>query len=370
MASPPAAYPFVDRLPEPVQQLLAVEYFGNSLLRWGVAVLVFVATLLVLRLARHFLFTRLARFAERTETEVDDLLSRLVAKTSRLVLVVISISFAGRSLDFSPRAELTLYRLLFIALAVQAGIWASHVLAFVIEKYLARREEGEALRAAVLSMFGFFGRVAIWSVVLLLALDNLGFDVTALIAGLGVGGIAIGLALQNVLQDTFASLSIVLDKPFVVGDFIVIDEHSGTVERIGIKTSRIRSLSGEQLVFGNGDLLSSRIRNYKQMAERRAVFAFGVVYQTSADQLEAIPGMVAEIVGAQESTRFDRAHFKSFGDSSLDFEVVYYVESPEYLVYMDRQQAINLALVRKFEAEGIEFAYPTRTLFIEGGGSG
>jgi small-conductance mechanosensitive channel len=359
--------PLVDRLPEPAGQLLGVEYLGNSLLRWGMAALIFVATLVVLRLLRHFLHTRLARLAQRTETEIDNLLSQLLEHTSRWVLVVVAASLAGRSLDLGPNAEVALHRLLFIALAVQAGVWVSHVLAFVIERYVSRREKGEVLRTAVLSLFGFFGRIAIWSLVLLLALDNLGFDVTALIAGLGVGGIAIGLALQNVLQDTFASLSIVLDKPFVVGDFIAIGDFAGTVERIGIKTTRIRSLSGEQLVFGNGDLLSSRIRNFKQMAERRVVFGFGVVYQTPADQLEAIPGMVAEIVEAQEHVRLDRAHFKSFGDSSLDFEVVYYVESPEYTLYMDRQQAINLALIRRFEAHGIEFAYPTRTLFFVGG---
>ena len=357
----------VERLPEPVQQLLLVEYFGNSLLRWGLALAVFALTLVVLRSLRRVLVNRLSRLAERTDTDLDDLVGELLARTRKLVLVVVAASLAGRSLDLSPGVELALHRLLFIALAIQAGIWVTHLLAWWIARTLRRRDEGEALRVAVLGLFSFFGRVLIWSMVLLLALDNLGFDVTALIAGLGVGGIAVGLALQNVLQDTFASLSIVLDRPFVVGDFVVVGDFAGTVERIGIKTTRIRSLSGEMLVFGNGDLLSSRIRNYKQMAERRILFGFGVVYQTTAAQLEAIPGMVAEMVAGIERARLDRAHFKGFGDSSLDFEVVYYVASPEYNVYMDVQQEINLALVRRFEREGIEFAYPTRTVFLAGG---
>ena len=360
----------VEAMPEPVRQLLLVEYFGNSLLRWWIALVVFLAVLVALRLARHVLYIRLAKLAERTDTDLDDLISALLGRTKKLVLVVVAASVAGRSLELPPGVELALHRLLFIAIAIQAGIWATHLLAWWVERYLKRRDEGEALRVAVLGMFSFFGRLVIWSLVLLLALDNLGFDVTALIAGLGVGGIAVGLALQNVLQDTFASLSIVLDKPFVVGDFVVIGDFAGTVERIGIKTTRIRSISGELLVFGNGDLLSSRIRNFKQMNERRIVFHVGVVYQTPAAQLEAIPGMVAELFAETDRARLDRAHFFRFGDSSLDYEIVYYVESAEYRDYMDVQQAVNLALVRKFEAEGIEFAYPTRTLFIEGGDGG
>ncbi len=367
----PAMNQLLQRLPEPVQQFLAVEYLGNSLLRWGLALLVFVAVLVVLRALRHVLHTRLARLAARTDTELDDLAAQLLGRTSKLVLAVVAGFVAARGLALSPGSEAALGRLLFVALAIQGGIWASRLIAWAVERSLRRRDgEDAALRASVLGLFNFFGRVAIWSVVLLLALDNVGFDVTALIAGLGIGGIAVGLALQNVLQDTFASLSIVLDKPFVVGDLITVGEFSGRVERIGIKTTRLRSLTGELLVFGNGDLLSSRIRNFQRMTERRVAFSFGVVYQTPADKLAAIPAMVAEIVAGIDRARLDRAHFKRLGDSALEFEVVYYVESPEYLVHADVRQAIHLALVRRFAAEGIEFAYPTRTIFLAGGEAG
>ncbi|MDP4645196.1 MAG: mechanosensitive ion channel family protein [Opitutales bacterium] len=210
----------------------------------------------------------------------------------------------------------------------------------------------------------FIARLIIWAIALLLVVDNLGYDVTALVAGLGITGIAVALALQNILGDLFASLSIVLDKPFVIGDFIIVGDLLGVVERIGLKTTRVRSLSGEQLIFSNSDLLSSRVRNFKQMQERRIAFSIGVIYQTTPDQLEAIPPKIKEIVEDVENARFDRAHFKGFGDSSYDFEIVYYVLLADYLVYMDIQQNINLAICRWFAEEGIEFAYPTRTLHI------
>jgi small-conductance mechanosensitive channel len=179
-----------------------------------------------------------------------------------------------------------------------------------------------------------------------------------------VGGIAVALAVQNVLGDLFASFSIVLDKPFVIGDFIIVGDHLGTVEHVGLKTTRIRSLSGEQLVFSNTDLLGSRIRNFKRMYERRVVFSLGVVYQTPARLLEKIPPMLRQIVESREQVRFDRAHFRDFGPHSLNFEIVYWVLSPDYALYMDIQQEINLEIYRRFEQEGIDFAYPTQTLYL------
>ena len=199
----------------------------------------------------------------------------------------------------------------------------------------------------------------------MLILNNLGFDVTALIAGLGIGGVAIALAAQNILGDLFASLAIVLDRPFVVGDFIVFGDYLGTVERVGIKTTRIRSLSGEELVCSNTDLLATRIRNYKRMAERRVVFSIGVTYDTTAEQLARLPGLLREIVEAQPAVRFDRAHFQKYGDFALIFEIVYWMLDPDFNRFMDTQQAINLAIYRQAQAEGIAFAFPTQTIHLE-----
>lgn len=211
----------------------------------------------------------------------------------------------------------------------------------------------------------FVAKFVIYSIVLLVALDNVpGVEITTLIASLGIGGVAVALAVQNILGDLFASLSISLDKPFVIGDFITVGDDAGQVEQIGLKTTRLRSISGEQLIFSNSDLLNSRVRNYKRMQERRIVFSFGVVYSTPAAQLEEIPRRVQEIIEQQENARFDRAHFKSFGNSSLDYEVVYYVLSNDYALYMTIQQAINLALYRLFQEQEIEFAFPTRTVYV------
>jgi small-conductance mechanosensitive channel len=207
-------------------------------------------------------------------------------------------------------------------------------------------------------------RLALWSVIVLLALQNLGVDVTALVATLGVGGVAVALAAQGILGDVFASIFMVIDKPFVLGDFLIVGDFLGSVEDIGMRTTRIRSLSGEQLIFSNNDLLRTRIRNYGRMYERRVVFSLGVTYQTPRTKLEAIPGIIREAIEAQDKTRFDRAHFQKYGDFALVFESVYYVLEPDYTLYMDIQQAINLRVHRRFEEEGIEFAYPTQTLFV------
>ena len=197
-----------------------------------------------------------------------------------------------------------------------------------------------------------------------MVLDNLGINVTALVAGLGIGGVAVALALQKILGDLFASLSIMLDKPFVVGDFLVIDDYMGSVEHIGLKTTRIHSLSGEQLVFSNSDLLNSRLRNYGRMFERRVVFSIGVIYETPRKKLQLIPEIIRESVEAQDKIRFDRSHFMKYGDYALMFETVYYVLSPDYNIYMDIQQAIYFAIHKRFEQEQIEFAYPTQKLLL------
>ena len=213
-------------------------------------------------------------------------------------------------------------------------------------------------------MIGVVINAVIWALVTLLTLDNLGIDITALVAGLGIGGIAVALAVQNIFGDLFASLSITLDRPFVVGDFLIVDAVRGTVESIGIISTRLRSLDGEQIVMPNSDLLSSRVRNYGRMLERRVLFRTAVTYETPIEALERVPRLIRDIVEGQGDTRFDRSHFAAHGAASLDFETVYYVRSPDYNRYMDVQQAINLRLHREFQKLGIEFAYPTQKVFV------
>ena len=299
-----------------------------------------------------------------TENRWDDLIIDLLHKTKTVVLLIVALYAGTMVLDTSPRVESVTTKALIIVVLLQLAIWADALVVHSIKRLVQKQTEEDVSSVAMITVLGFVSRMAVWSVVVLLVLDNLGFDITALVAGLGIGGVAVALAAQNVLGDLFASISIVLDKPFVVGDFIIVGDLLGSVEYIGIKTTRVRSLSGEQLVFSNNDLLNSRIRNFKRMYQRRVVFQIGLVYQTPHETLAAIPAMLREIVEAHEQTRFERAQFAKYGDFALIYEIVYYVDSPDYNLYMDIQQAINLEIHRRFEEQGIEFAYPTQKIHL------
>lgn len=348
--------------------LLEQTYFDNTVQIWLFALAVAIVALAALRLLRSILARRFSAFAQRTENDVDDLIVELLTQTRFSFLLVLSLYVGSLVLTLSERVTNWIGIVAVMALLIQAAIWGEALISFWITRYEKRHLEEDAAGVTMLNALSFVARVVLFSIILLLALDNLGINVTALIASLGIGGVAVALAVQNILADLFASLSIALDQPFVIGDAIVVGDYRGTVEHIGLKTTRIRSLSGEQIVLSNNDLLSSRIRNYKRMQDRRAVFSIGVTYETPYEKLVAIPSMLQEIVEAQEHIRFDRAHFKDYGDFSLNFEVAYHVLKPDYGLYMDIQQAINLAIFQRFQEEGIEFAYPTQTVFINGAG--
>lgn len=343
---------------------LESTFLNNSVRNWVAGVGIGVVSFIVLRVVVAVAAKRLHALAERTDTHWDELLAQVLGKTKAWFIFVVAIYVAVQLLTLPERLLRYVDAATIILLLLQAGIWASTAVTSWLEAYRQKQLKEDPVGVTTMSALGFLAKVALWGLVLLLALDNLGFDVTALVAGLGISGIAVALAVQNVLGDLLASLSIVLDKPFVIGDFLIIDDYLGSVEYIGLKTTRIRSLSGEQLIFSNGDLLKSRIRNYGRMYQRRAVFGVGVTYQTPKDKLEKIPTIIREAVQAQANTRFDRSHFKAYGDFSLNFETVYYVTVPDYNAYMDVQQAINLRIYERFVGEGIEFAYPTQTVFV------
>jgi small-conductance mechanosensitive channel len=339
-------------------------FLGNDLRRWLVALAIAVGTMIVVHVVLRHLLPRLARLAGRTRTQWDDLVIGALARTRSFFSIALGIAAGSFALDLPPRIDRAIAAGTVIAFLLQAGFWISSALGVWLDRYQQRRFESDRGAATTVAAIGFAAHLVLWSVILLLSLDNLGIDVTALVAGLGIGGIAIALALQKILGDLFASLAIVLDRPFVLGDFLALDGYLGSVEHIGLKTTRLRSLSGEQLIISNADLLASRIRNYGRMQQRRVVFQIGVTYQTPKSVLAEIPGLLRTAVESCGGTRFDRAHFASFGDSALTFETVYYVESADYNAYMDIQQAINLGLVERFEEREIEFAYPTQTLYL------
>lgn len=337
---------------------------NNPVRTWLIALGLAVVAFAALWLLRRIIHRRLESFSRRTLTKADDLVADLIHRTKVFFLLVLSLFAGSQVLELSGKMKFLLEKTVILGLLIQGIVWLSAILDFWLARSRERKGGEDSSSRSTFSALTVIGRVVLWSGAVLIALDNLGVQVTALIAGLGVGGIAVALAVQNILGDLFASMSIVLDKPFVIGDFIIVGDLRGTVEHIGLKTTRVRSLSGEQIIFANNDLLNSRILNFKRMSERRIVFSLGVTYRTPVEKLEAIPGMIRDIIQARETARFDRSHFQKYGDSALLFETVYYVTTPDYAAYMDAQQAINLEIFRKFAEEGIEFAYPTQTVFL------
>ena len=352
----------------PHPRLLEQPLLDNPLSAWLTALAIALSINLVVGLLKWIVVRRLSRRTPSNGAHFDDALISVAKRTKQTLILLITLFAGSHYLSLPPRVELVLGGIATIAAFLQVGLWLGAGLDFWLHRYRLRALEANTGAATAVAAMGFVGRLLLWLIVLLLALDNLGVDVTAMVAGLGVGGIAVALAVQNILGDLFASLSIVVDKPFVIGDFVVVDGFSGTVEHVGLKTTRVRSIGGEQLIFSNSDLLKARLSNYKRMTERRILFRFGVVYQTPLDQLERIPQILRDIIEPLPLARFDRAHFCALGESSLDYEVVYWMTDPDYAKYMDTQQAINLALFRVFADEKIYFAYPTRTLILDANG--
>ncbi len=347
--------------------LLDLTLLDNTLTQWAAALGLALVAGLGLRILASVLIRRLEGLSKRTKTDLDDLAIELLRKTRGLFVLLVAFWFGSIFLSLNPTLDSWIRTILVVGLLIQGALWATGVVNHFMGSYRRRQVEEDPGFATALGAMGILARGMVWVVFLLLILQNLGIEISALVTTLGIGGIAVALAVQNVLGDLLGSLSIVLDKPFVIGDFVVVGDFAGTIEHVGLKTTRIRSLSGEQLVFSNSDLLGSRIRNYKRMQERRVVFALGVTYDTGHAKLKRIPEIIREVVERREGTRFDRSHFKSFGDFSLNYETVYYLLVPDYTAYMDVQQAINLEIYQRFEEEGIEFAFPTQTIHLEQG---
>jgi small-conductance mechanosensitive channel len=303
-------------------------------------------------------------YAASTGLEALELPVLALSRTTVPFMVVVAGFAALQPFDLPPRLASLVLSVAMIALFWQAGLWASAAtIAWLEHRGKVRASEGKAV-ATSLGILRFAAQALIWSMVVLLTLDNVGVDITALVAGLGIGGVAVALALQNVLGDLFASLSIALDQPFVVGDFIATGEHLGTVDYIGIKSTRIRSLAGEQIVMPNAELLAKPVRNFKRMQERRVVFTVGLEYETPRERLERVPAEIRRIVEATPDVRFDRCHFSGFGNSALEFETVYFVKSADFNRHMDLKQEIYLQICAAFERLDVSFAYPTQRLWL------
>ncbi len=345
-------------------EFLDIVFWNNTILNYLISAAIIIFGSLILLVIKRIVIRRLVKQAEKTKTEYDDVIVDTLKKYLMPILDVAVFYIALHILNL-PDLVQTIVNYVFTALVMVIGA----ILLSGLATYLFRRAWKKRIQSDdVMSVrwISVLIRVIIWTALLLIYLDNIpGFEVTTLIASLGIGGIAIAFAAQAVLEDIFSFITIFFDRPFEIDDFITIGDMSGTVEHIGIKTTRIRSLSGEQLIFSNKDLTSSRLRNYKRMQERRVVFGIGVTYNTTAAELKEVPDLIRDIIEPVEDVSFGRAHFRSFGDFSLNFEVVFFVASQDYDLYMDVLQKINLGIKEAFDARGLEFAFPTQTLYLE-----
>lgn len=349
-------------IPPPENWLDAV-YYGNTLLAWVIALGAAAAVFLAGSFARRLIVGYATRHESGQRRAVARFLHQLARRLSMTVVLALAIMVAIQVLVLPAGVERGLRLVIIVALAWQFLRWGHAVVDFGLEQFTARHASDETTGAAIATSLGVVRAlmlVALHALVALVAAQNMGVDVTALVAGMGIGGIAVALAVQNVLGDLFGSLSIVLDKPFVVGDFIVAGDQKGTVEKIGLKTTRVRSLSGEQLVFANTDLLSSRIQNFKRMNERRVSFTVGVPFDTPPHLLEGVAGMLTEAVKSQRGTRFERAYFQLVTDWACQFETIYYVLTTDLPRALDIEHEINLAVARRFHEAGVRFAVPVQ----------
>jgi small-conductance mechanosensitive channel len=346
-----------------MQEMFDYSVFGNTVLGYLTALAIFIGSMAVVYIFKRYILVRLRKWAESTDTSIDDILINAIDKSLVPIFyfgtLYISLHTLVLSTEFKNGLRIAAI-ILFTVLAVRAGTSAVN---FGLRSYLKRTdnlERGEKQLKGIRKLINF----VIWAIALVFLLDNLGVKISAVVAGLGIGGVAVALAAQAILGDLFSYFVIFFDKPFEVGDFIIVGDKMGAVEQVGIKTTRLRAIGGELLVFSNTDLTNSRVHNFKKMEKRRVVFKLGVIYQTHSEKLKAIPKMVKAIIERQNDATFDRGHFASYGDFSLDFEFVYYVTGADYAKYMDIQQAINLDIFETFEREKIEFAYPSQTLFV------
>lgn len=348
-----------------LSSFLSQSYFGNSLQAYGAGSLACGLSFAAFLVLRRLGVGRLRKLAEQSGVAFTGLLAEVFGRAGIFELALVSIFIGTRSLALAPAFERILHIMLVVVLSWRAVTMIQDIISYAIGKTTEKVGLEDAHASSAAQNMKFILNGVLWIAAGLFVLDNLGVDITAAVAGLGIGGIAVALASQHILGDLFSSFVIHIDKPFKVGDFIIVGELMGVVENIGIKTTRLRSLSGEVLIFSNSDLTGSRIRNNKHMRERRVAFSFGVEYRTPASRVREIPRIVGDIISGVDKVRADRVHFKSFGPSSLDFEAVYHVLSSDYALYMDIQQQINLAMMDSFRQKGIGFAFPTQTVYLE-----
>lgn len=337
--------------------ILNYTLLGIRILEWLIALAVLIVSYAVLQGIKRLVLSQINRFSQRAKNAWNGFAYREVSQTRSFFLLALSFFLASLTLPLQAAPQEVIKLVVEAATLLQLAIWGTILINFLIYDRMQSRTSVDPSTATTMNALNLIARVVLWVIILLIMLENIpGIQVTSLIASLGITGIAVALAVQRILSDLFASLSIALDKPFVLGDLITIDQFQGTVEKIGLKSTRLRSLEGEQLIFSNSDLLNSRIHNYQRMARRRIQFQLRVSRDTPVETLAMIPQMIQDSISGMDGVTFDRAHFKEISSPAYVFDVVFYVETPDYAVYMDKQQAVNLQLLRHLQAANVELA--------------
>lgn len=339
---------------------------GNTPAAYGYAVAAFAVTLTLIYLIRNISLSRLKAIAEKTATDLDDLLLNLIERVTGMEYYLVAFYVATRYLTRTTPFDKGLLAAILVVFTYRGIIIAQALITYWLNKLTAKRQLSPEARASVVNSTQVIMRTLVWIGAILFVMDNMGVNISAVLTGLGIGGVAVALAAQNILGDLFNFFVILLDKPFAVGDFIIGDGAvCGTVEKIGLKSAHIRNLSGEQLIVSNSTLLGMQVKNYARMERRRVVLTTTVVYQTPLEKLKAIPGIIEQAVKDLGDTTFDRCNLSNLGDFSIDFETVYYMEKPDYTLMMSAKERLLHTIMEKFGKEGIEFAYPTQTLFVQ-----
>lgn len=345
-------------------ELMQTQFLGNPMSAYAWAVLVFIISLFILFALKNFVFYKLRLLARKTKTDLDDFLIELISKIKTPEYELIAFYIATRYLEKSNVFNKTLHIVLLVVFTYRVITIFQHLISYWLKKLTAKRQFDTSSTASVLNSTQVILKTIIWVVAALFVMHNLGINVSAILAGLGIGGVAVALASQAILGDLFNFFVILFDKPFKIGDFIIGENFLGAIEHIGLKSTRIRSLSGELLIISNSKLLSDKIHNYKEMNKRRVVFKIGVIYQTPVEKLKIIPAIIKSIITETENTGFDRANLSGLGDFSINFEIVYWILNSDYNLHMSIQEKILQEIIEEFKNQGIEFAYPTQTLFV------
>ncbi|MBD3299979.1 MAG: mechanosensitive ion channel [Candidatus Moranbacteria bacterium] len=342
--------------------------WGNTYEKYFISLFIFIGLMILLKIFKSLVLIKIKKLSQKTQNDFDDFLVKVIEDIKTVFFIITALYVSFQFLTFNSAVDRVVFVIFLVTFIVQVILVIQEFIDYAIQKFFEKNGEINEIerknREAVVKFAINLAKASLWIVGAVLVLSNLGINVTSLITGLGIGGIAIALAIQSILGDLFSSLSILSDKPFQVGDFISTGQESGTVKKIGIKTTRVTTLDGDELVIPNKNLTESRVHNFKKIKKRRGSFDFGITYETSRKKLEKIPQKIEEIINNIDKLEIERVTFKEFGDSSLVFNAVFYIDSPDYGLYMKKRQVINFKIMEYFEKEGIEFAYPTRTVFL------